>query len=136
MEDGKAGAGFYVPSIQWGHAISLPEVSILTAEMVAIHEALGWIRIHVQDGCSVVFFVDSQSALISLELGHIAMPDLIYWKKLWFSYLTSTTKKFMSNFSGSPHMLGSMGMKWLMGWLSTAPWGKEHSLQFLRATLN
>ena len=69
LEDGQTGAAFYVPIFKIGKNYRISPVSIMTAELVAIFQALEWVEEQLTTRLSllVVILTDSLSALHAIR---------------------------------------------------------------------
>ncbi|XP_076038377.1 uncharacterized protein LOC143023659 [Oratosquilla oratoria] len=78
LEDGRTGAGFYLQSTRETFSIRLPPTTILTAELVAIREALIKIIALPQKPPRVTILSDSRSSLTVLQGAHCTTrPDVL-----------------------------------------------------------
>ena len=79
LENNNTGAAFYIPALKVEKSFSLGKnVSIFTAEIVAIILALDYLISYPKTLLNVVFFVDSKSVLFALESFNLeTRPDFV-----------------------------------------------------------
>ncbi|XP_076045770.1 uncharacterized protein LOC143028013 [Oratosquilla oratoria] len=77
FEDGRSGAGIYLYNTKEAHPVKLPPTTILTAELVAIREAVQTVLALPHPPPQVTVLSDSKSSLIAIQNGSCASRPAI-----------------------------------------------------------
>ncbi|XP_076066126.1 uncharacterized protein LOC143039767 [Oratosquilla oratoria] len=77
LEDGRSGAGIYLYNTKEAHPVKLPPTTILTAELVAIREAVQTVLALLHPPPQVTVLSDSKSSLIAIQNGSCASRPAI-----------------------------------------------------------